>query len=285
MYLEHFGLCEPPFSLTPNTRFLVELPPFRTALEVLLVGLVSGEGLIKVTGEVGTGKTLLCRQLLRELGEEFFTAYIPNPAFGPPELLLVLAEELGVPAYESARAPDLTSTLQKRLIELHRTHKQVVVLVDEAQAMPDETIETLRLLTNLETESAKLLQLVLFGQPELDARLARRELRQIRQRITLPHRLGALDRAEVEAYVTHRLRVAGCVRSDLFSPGALGLLHHASRGYPRLVNVLGHKALMSAYGRGSERVVRRHLKRAVEDTEDARSSLAGSIRRSIERIW
>jgi MSHA biogenesis protein MshM len=275
MYLEHFGLAEFPFSLTPNTRFRVDLAGLSAARDALRIGLANGEGFIKVVGEVGTGKTLLCRLLLDDLDERFWTAWVPNPALPPTELLKVLIDELGTERPRGGRRFDLTSTIQRRLIEIRGQGRSVVVLVDEAQAMPDATLETLRLLTNLETDSIKLLQLVLFGQPELDARLARPELRQLRQRITLPHRLQGLQRSEVETYVEQRLRLAGAVHGDLFSRGALGLLHRASRGIPRLVNVLAHKSLMSAFGAGRGHVQRRDAQRAVEDTEDA-SRLRGA---------
>ncbi|MFQ5515086.1 MAG: ExeA family protein [Myxococcota bacterium] len=279
MYFEHFGLSEPPFALTPNLRFRVPLPPYEEALHVLRLGIEGGEGLIKLVGEVGTGKTLLCRELLHSLGENFFTAYLPNPALDPRQLLHTLGEELGLGQGTTTEGPDATSRILRRLIELRRHDRRVIVLVDEAQAMPDETIEALRLLTNLETESAKLLQLVLFAQPELDLRLARPELRQIRQRISLPHRLRPLKAAETRRYVGERLHCAGCTRDDLFSAASLALLQRASRGFPRLVNVLAHKSLLAAYGEGSPEVRRRHVRRAIRDTDDAGSRLRRSVRR------
>ena len=188
MYLEHFGFDELPFGLTPNTRFVVEVPAFREALQVLLVALRAGEGFAKVVGEVGTGKSLLCRRLLHELDADVHSVYVPNPALEPDELLCEVAEELGLAVQDEAGGR-LTSRIARRLVDLYTQGRPVVVVVDEAQGMPDATLEALRLLTNLETESHKLLQVVLLGQPELDARLARRQLRQLRQRILVPQRL------------------------------------------------------------------------------------------------
>jgi MSHA biogenesis protein MshM len=265
--LEHFGLRELPFKLNPNTRFLVEVPAFREAFEVVRTALRNGEGFVKIVGEVGTGKSLLCRRLLHDLEPDFSTAYVPNPALEPRELLSVLAQELEL---ELRGEVDPISQLTRALLRLHAERRRVAVIVDEAQAMPDRTLEALRLLTNLETESSKLLQVVLLGQPELDARLARRELRQLRQRIVVPHRLLALDPEEVRFYLERRMMVAGCTRPGVFSDQAVHAIQRASRGLPRLVSVLAHKGLLVAYGTGSPYVERRHVARAVADTPDAR---------------
>ncbi|HKJ10645.1 MAG TPA: AAA family ATPase [Gammaproteobacteria bacterium] len=272
MYLEHFQLDKAPFTLTPDTGFFYAHASQREALNVLRVALGSGEGFIKVSGEVGTGKTLLCRQLLNTLGGEFVTAYIPNPQLTPAALRMAFAEELGLSFPRNLGQHRLTKLINERLVELNAAGKRAVLLIDEAQAMPEDSLEALRLLTNLETEHDKLLLVVLFGQPELDRRLAQASIRQLRQRIVFSYRLRPLDRAAVARYVAHRLRVAGHAGPPLFSPRALRRLHGATGGVPRLVNVVSHKALMLAYGRGERRVSARHVQRAAADTEAAHTT-------------
>jgi MSHA biogenesis protein MshM len=273
MYLDHFGLREFPFSLTPDTHFFFEYGHYRDAFDTLVVALGGGEGFIKVTGEVGTGKTLLCRKLLNSLDQDaFYTAYIPNPYLTPPALGLALAEELGLELARNVGQHRAVKEVTRRLIQLHAEGKQVVLLIDEAQAMPGETLEALRLLTNLETEKRKLLQVVLFGQPELDEHLSERANRQLRQRITFSYRLPPIDRQGMEAYVSHRLLVAGSSGNVHFAPDALDALHHYSRGIPRLVNILSHKALMAGYGQGVRDVAVQHVEMAAQDTEDVQRS-------------
>lgn len=268
MYLEHFGLQSPPFALTPDTRAFFDEGTYREGLNVLLVALRSGEGFLKVTGEIGTGKTLLCRRLLGELAEEgYVTAYVPNPFVAPNGLRAALADELGLDYPRNLGQHHLLRLINERLLALAAEGRSVVVVVDEAQSMPDATLEALRLLSNLETERQKLLQLVLFGQPELDERLAQPGLRQLRQRISFAYRLSPLPLDLVPEYVDHRLRVAGSGGERLFGQGAMRRLARASGGVPRLVNILGNKALMAAYGEGGRRVERRHVKAAERDTE------------------
>lgn len=268
MYLEHYGLREFPFSLTPDTQYFFGYGHYRDALDTLTVALGSGEGFIKVTGEVGTGKTLLCRKLLNTLDyTAFYTAYIPNPYLTPLALGLALAEELGLELARNVGQHRAMKEVTRRLIQLHAAGKRVVLLIDEAQAMPGETLEALRLLTNLETEKRKLLQVVLFGQPELDERLDERANRQLRQRITFSYRLPPIDRQGMEAYVNHRLLVAGATGTPRFLPEAFDALHQFSRGIPRLVNILAHKALMAGYGQGVRDISRRHVEMAARDTE------------------
>jgi MSHA biogenesis protein MshM len=250
MYLSHFGLREAPFSLTPDPEFFYAHTGHQEALNVLLVALQGGEGFIKISGEVGTGKTLLCRKLLGALGEGFCTAYLPNPLLTPFELHKALAQELGIRTPADATLHDLVKRITTALVELNRKGRRAVLCIDEAQAMPAESLEALRLLSNLETEKCKLLQIVVFAQPEFDALIRRPELRQLRQRITFSYALPPLDRAGVEGYVRHRLGVAGCPGERLFSPAALAAIHQASRGIPRLVNFLSHKGLMATYGQG-----------------------------------
>lgn len=272
LYLEHFGLDTRPFSLTPDTAFYYDAPAHQEALNVLLVALRSGEGFLKITGEVGLGKTLLCRKLLNALEDEAVTAYIPNPHLSPASMRLSLARELGLEPPEGLEQDQLLGMIQDRLLELARQGRPVIFCLDEAQQLPEATLEAVRLLTNLETEQRKLIQVVLFGQPELDERLSRPSVRQLRQRITFSYDLGPLDREGVRDYVRHRLRVAGYRGAPLFTRRALNRLYRASEGTPRLVNVLAHKALMAAWGEGSEQVEGVHVKLAVADTEGARQT-------------
>ena len=290
MYERFFGLKELPFGLTPNTHFFLNSETHQQALDMLLWALQHKEGFIKVTGEVGTGKTLLCRKLLNALDAPFVTAYLPNPYFSAETLYCLVAEELA--SYADDMADDMPSEdgpsgaaeslpasqskerhvlalqqIQQTLLKLAKANKQVVLVIDEAQAMPEETIEALRLLTNLETESEKLLQIVLFGQPELDTLLAKQHLRQLKQRITFQHQLKPLQRKDIEHYISHRMILAGYDGGRLFEAKAIGLLCRASKGIPRLVNILCHKALMSAFGEGQKVIQAKHMLAAIRDTE------------------
>ena len=267
-YLRHFGLRELPFGITPDTSYFFACRSVREALNTLLIAVSNGEGFIKITGEVGTGKTLLCRKFLSTLGASWVSAYIPNPNLEPRSLLLLLADELGAGGGR-AEAHRLEKDLMQRLLDIARQGKRVVLCMDETQAMPLATLETVRLLSNLETEKRKLMQVVLFGQPELDRKLASNSVRQLRQRIAFQYRLKALTRQEVADYVAHRLRVAGYSGPPLFASGALRAIHLASRGIPRLVNILAHKALLVVYGEGARDVERSHVRAAVEDTPTA----------------
>lgn len=269
MYLAHFGLREPPFALTPDTSFFFNRGSHHEALNVLMVALRSGEGFIKITGEVGTGKTLLCRQLLNSLDHGFFSAYVPNPFLGANALRMALADELDIRYQRNGGQHRLSQLLNERLVALAREGRRTVLLVDEVQAMPAESLEALRLLSNLETERRKLLQLVIFGQPELDQRLAAPGLRQLRSRIAFSHRLRPLDRGGLGEYLRYRLQAAGYQGEPLFGARAERLLLRGSRGIPRLVNILAHKALMAAYGEGRSRVLDAHVRRAIVDTDDA----------------
>ncbi|MCV2885787.1 AAA family ATPase [Aestuariibacter sp. AA17] len=269
MYLYHFGINELPFTLTPNTSYFFGLPSHKEAMNVLMMALKTGEGFIKVTGEVGTGKTLICRKLLNELPAHFVTAYIPNPYLSPTELRRAVASELGVELTEHCDQQVFTQRIQARLIDIHQQNKSVVLLIDEAQALPTESIEALRLMTNLETESRKLLQVVLFAQPELDEKLAMPELRQLKQRITFSYQLVLMNADQVYQYVRHRMRVAGAKHDNIFNQRVCKLLYRSSHGTPRIVNVLCHKALMLAYGEGKQSVDTKHVRLAAQDTEAA----------------
>lgn len=266
MYKQHFGLRELPFGITPDTGFFFACATYQQALNTLLVAAKSGEGFIKITGEVGTGKTLLCRKFLATLDGDFVSAYIPNPFLEPRTLMLALADELEIPQAKDVDQHQLLKAINHRLLVLAQDGKHVVLCLDEAQAMPVETLEALRLLTNLETEKRKLLQIVMFGQPELDRKLRQESIRQLNQRITFYYHLRPLTRDDMEFYVSHRLGVAGYAGGRLFGRAAVKALHAASGGVPRLVNILAHKALMLAYGEGRHQVDARHVRAAARDT-------------------
>jgi len=266
IYLAHFGLREPPFGITPDTSFFYACSSSQQALNTLLVAVANGEGFIKITGEVGTGKTLLCRRFLATLDDTWVSAYVPNPNLEPRTLLLALAEEMGVKLDTDLDQHHLLKSLNLALLDFARQKKRVVVCLDEAQAMPLDSLETLRLLTNLETEKRKLAQVILFGQPELDDRLSQDSIRQLRQRITFQHHMGAMTREETAHYLSHRLAIAGYRGDEVFAPAAVRLLHRASRGVPRLINILANKAMMLAYGEGTRKVARSHARAAITDT-------------------
>ena len=267
MYESYFGLQETPFALTPDTRYFLRAETHRQALELLLAALQQREGFIKISGEVGTGKTLLCRMLLNALEGNAVTAYIPNPHLSPDGLYEAVADELGVDMAVDGNTHRRIKAISERLIMLAEDGRTPVLVIDEAQAMPEETIESLRLLTNLETERAKLLQVVLFGQPELDTMLDRPSLRQLKQRITFQQKLQPLDRPAVAQYLQHRLAQAGYNGPVLFEPVAVKMIGRASGGIPRLVNILAHKALLAAWGRGDRAIGRWHVRQAIRDTD------------------
>ncbi len=270
MYLQHFGLRELPFSLTPNTHFFLNMASYHKAYNMLMVSLANAEGFIKIVGEVGTGKTMLCRKVLNTLEEDkanYVTAYIPNPVLSPKGLFLAFAEELNIEIDQDVGHHRLLKAITEKLVEISADNKQVVLFIDEAHAMPEQTLEALRLLTNIETELTKLFQVVLFAQPELDVLLSQPSLRQLRQRITFSFEIEALDRDGVERYVVHRLATAGYNGPFLFSKRALDFLFRTSDGIPRVINILCHKALLVAFGKGERTVQIDHIKSAADDTE------------------
>lgn len=277
MYLEYFGLNEFPFALTPNTDFYCNLLSHQEALDVALVAIKNGEGFTKIIGEVGTGKTLLCRKLLKALepDKKYVTAYILNPNIDCVGLYETLAKELGVTIKaKKITQNSLLKLLTDKLLDIYKEGKMVVVLIDEAQALPKDTLESLRLLSNLETESKKLLHMVLFGQPELDEHLEEDNLRQLKQRITFSYYLKPLKRHELEDYINNRLLKAGYKNyGSLFSKKICDVLFRASNGIPRLINVLCHKALLAAYGFGEKKVSTKSMVLAIKDTESTKSFL------------
>ncbi|OLQ88889.1 MSHA biogenesis protein MshM [Vibrio ponticus] len=265
MYLEHFGFNQLPFHLTPNTELFLGLEPHYEAIQMVNSALSMGEGVIKVTGEVGTGKTMVCRMLVNHFESHVQLVYLPNPALSGVELRQSVATELGLDVASNSKIVD---QIQQRLIELTKQGKQVVVLVDEAQALSDEALEVLRLFGNLETEQRKLMQIVLFGQPELDERLQQHHLRQFRQRITFNAQLRALSLHETVAYIGNRTTKAGA-DSEIFTLAQKKAIWRASQGVPRLINQICHKSLVLASSQQLAKIANHHLYAAMHDTFDA----------------
>ncbi len=270
MYLYHFGFKKLPFSLTPDTDLFCALPTHREAFNTLKFALTSGEAFCKITGEVGSGKTMLCRVLINKIADKRQVAYIPNPVLTPRELKLALANELNMRVTKSTGEEQLIPKLQKKLVEINKKRGPVILIIDEAQSMPDETLEVLRLFTNLETETSKLLQIVLFGQPELNDKLSQGHLRQLRQRIVFSYALKPLTLQQTRDYITHRVQSVAMEQKLTLSLPATWLIHKASRGIPRLINVLTHKSLMLSYGNSSHKLTWRQVWRSIIDTDDTR---------------
>lgn len=263
-YLEHFGLREMPFTLTPNTDFFINFPAFHKAVTQVRQAWRAGNAIIKITSASGTGKTLLCQHLLQTLGPGHFCVCIPDACLSPDGLVLALAEELGLPVNPPVDHQHLMGRVHAQLLALHAASKRPVLLLDEAQALPDESVETLRQLMNLEADSERLLQMVLFGQPELNDLLNRNLQRLLLQRVNCTIVLPTLQQPEVAQYINFRLNRAGCNRVNLFSPAALELLYRASSGVPLLLNRLCHQALLNAWEAGAATIETGHVVRASE---------------------
>ncbi len=254
MYRPHFGLREAPFSITPDPDFVYIDMQHQVALETLMLALEGGEGFVKVTGEVGTGKTLLCRRLMAALPASVVTAYIFNPRLEANGLLRALAVELGLSPTVHDDEHAIYQLIEGELLQLAAQGHRVVCCIDEAHALPAASLEALRLLSNLETHKRKLIQMVLFGQPELDRMLRTPALRSLASRMAFGVRLGGLSLADFRRYLKHRMTVAGWHGHRVYSDGATWMLWRASRGVPRVANVLAHQCLMLAYGKGVHRV-------------------------------
>ncbi len=266
MYLEHFGLREAPFKITPHTEFFFAGANRGETLEALIYAITSGEGIVKVTGEVGAGKTMLCRVLMERLPKSVETIYFAVPSLSPDELLATVANDLGV-STDGGNITKLIRALQVRLIEIHGNGKRVVALIDEAHAMPVETLDQIRLLSNLETSHEKLMQIVLFGQPELDQHLSMPNIRQLKERITHSFNLLPLPARDIKDYLNFRLRAAGYHGPDLFSPEALKLITEASEGLTRRINIYADKTLLAAYAGGTHTITPDHVRAAITDTQ------------------
>jgi MSHA biogenesis protein MshM len=266
MYLGHFGLSEPPFRITPHTDFFFAGANRGATLEALLYAITHDEGIVKVSGEVGSGKTMLCRVLMERLPGNVDTIYLANPSLARDEILIAIADELKVDL-GSERSTRVIRALQEELIRLYSQGRRVVVLIDEAHAMPRESLEEIRLLSNLEANRHKLLQIVLFGQPELDEHLNSSDMRQLKERITHGFRLAPMVRGDVESYIDFRLRAAGYRGPNPFNAGAMRLIVETSEGLTRRINILADKALLAAFAAGTHAVTEREVKRAIDDSE------------------
>lgn len=267
IYQTFFGLSQAPFSLTPTTSLFHGLEPHFEAIQTVLSAVDMGEGIVKVTGEVGTGKTLVCRMLINHLKDKVHLIYLPNPVLTGVELKQAVATELALPA--NLDSVGLVDAIHHKLLEIHQQGKNVVALIDEAQALSDEAIETLRLFGNLETEHRKLLQIVILGQPELDERLQQHSLRQFRQRITFSAHLRPLSLPETVAYIEHRIVQSGGA-ADLFSLHLKKSIWKATQGIPRMINQVCHKSLLMAYMEQKKQVENHHVFSAMHDTFDVR---------------
>jgi MSHA biogenesis protein MshM len=273
LYLEHFGLAEPPFRITPHTDFFFEGAERGATLGALTYAVLHDEGIVKVSGEVGSGKTMLCRMLMERLPKEVETIYLATPSLAREEILHAIADDLDLELPERPTAA--LRELQQHLIGRYAAGRRVVILIDEAHVMPEDTLEQVRLLSNLESNRHKLLQIVLFGQPELDETLAKPSLRQLRDRITHTFRMRPLAGAEVEKYLSFRMRAAGYRGPEVFSARASARIARASAGLSRRINILADKALLAAYTENTHAITERHAKAAVADSEFAASRRAG----------
>lgn len=268
MYLEHFGLNEAPFRITAHPDFFFEGANRNATLDALLYAITSGEGIVKVTGEVGTGKSMLCRVLMEKLPEYVDIVYLANPSLSKAEILYAIADELKIES-KGLRQNALVRTLQDALLEKHANNRQVVLLVDEAHAMPLDTLEEIRLLSNLESKHHKLLQIVLFGQPELNENLNRHDMRPLKERIAHSFVISPLALPDVGSYIMFRMRAAGYRGPDNFTKEAIALLGKASKGLSRRVNILTDKSLLAAFADGAHTIDAKHVKAAIKDSEFA----------------
>lgn len=266
MYLEHFGLNEPPFRITPVTMFFFSGAHRGQILDALIYSLSEAEGIIKVSGEVGSGKTMLCRMLLERLPKHFETIYLANPSLSREEMLYAIADALGLDI-NGERVGVIMQRIQKKLEEKAREGKRVVVLVDEAHAMPLDTLEELRLLYNLQAGNTRLLQIILFGQPELNAKLEQPNMRQLKDRIVHHFNMQPLSRNILENYLMFRMRAAGYHGPNIFSPNALRLIADASNGLMRRANILADKSLLAAFVEDTHNIEARHVQAAMRDCE------------------
>ena len=265
MYLEHFNLTERPFSITPDPRFLYMSARHREALAHLLYGLGDGGGFVQLTGEVGTGKTTICRCLLEQIPDNVDLALVLNPKVTAIELIATVCDELGVSYDEKdVSVKSLTDVLNRYLLDAYARGRHTVLIIDEAQNLSADVLEQVRLLTNLETSTQKLLQIILIGQPELRTLLAREDMRQLAQRVTARYHLKPISREETSAYIKHRLQICGASQ-PVFNKRAVDRIQHLSGGIPRLINVLCDRSMLGAYVEGKKQVDTRVVKKAAHE--------------------
>ncbi len=285
MYYAHFGLKEPPFKITPNTEVFYTGGNRGAVLDALIYAINSGEGIIKVVGEVGSGKTMLCRMLQTMLPDKIESIYLANPSVAPEDVLHAIAFELQLKLPKNADRLKVMQVLQTHLLARHAAGKQVVIFVEEAQGMPLATLEEIRLLSNLETKHDKLLQIVLFGQPELDENLNQAHIRQLRERITHSFNLTPLRTEEIGEYLIFRLRSAGYFGPPLFNTAAIRKLANAANGLVRRVNILADKALLAAFAENVYLVTPKHVQAAISDSEFGVEKAKSIARQSQLFMW
>ena len=277
MYHEHFGLTQAPFRITPNTDFFFGGGNRGPILEALIYAITQGEGIVKVTGEVGSGKTMLCSMLQTRLPAHVETVYLANPSVSPEEILHAIAFELQLATTRDTSRLAVMHAIQEHLLQRHAEGKRVVLFVEESQGMPIATLEEIRLLSNLETKSDKLLQIVLFGQPELDDNLRQNQIRQLKERITHSFRLQPLSAAETREYLMFRLRAAGYRGPDLFTDAIIREIARISGGLTRRINLIADKALLAAFADNTHTIRQKHLDAAVRDSEFAQQQYRPAV--------
>lgn len=285
MYYAHFGLKEPPFKNTPNTEVFYTGGNRGAVLDALTYAINSGEGIIKVVGEVGSGKTMLCRMLQTMLPDKIESIYLANPSVAPEDVLHAIAFELQLKLPKNADRLKVMQVLQAHLLARHAAGKQVVIFVEEAQGMPLATLEEIRLLSNLETKHDKLLQIVLFGQPELDENLNQTNIRQLRERITHSFNLAPLQTKEIGEYLIFRLRAAGYFGPHLFSNAAISKVATSALGLVRRVNILADKSLLAAFADNEYQVTPKHVQAAIADSEFGLEALKRQAKKSQAFMW
>ncbi len=283
MYYEHFGLKEPPFKITPITEVFFTGGNRGAVLDAITYAILNGEGIVKVVGEVGSGKTMLCRMLQTLLPERVESIYLANPSVAPEDVLHAIAIELKIRLAKNADRLKVMQSLQTHLLKRHAAGKQVVIFIEEAQGMPLATLEEIRLLSNLETNYDKLLQIVMFGQPELDENLNEVSIRQLRERITHSFHLMPFEPKEIGEYINFRLRASGYAGPPVFTKAAVKKLSNAAQGLVRRVNILADKSLLAAFSENGYQVTPKHVQAAIADSEFGTER--AKIRSGGQRLW